>query len=141
VSNDIVALQNKLAPRWQGTASFLANLTTINAIGGMQLGSGGSGPLRFPDVDSGKLLRRPINELSTMDTAGAAASAGNDYVLAYGSFRDAFLIADRIGTQIQLIPSLSDPTTGRPTLSRGATMWFRTGSARIIDSAVQVLTA
>ena len=51
-----------------------------------------------------------------MDGAINAAATANNYVLAYGDFRAAFVIVDRIGTQIELIPNLvgSEPPADRP---------------------------
>lgn len=132
---DPVTLQNALPPRFQPRARFVANLSTINTIGSFETGNGA---LRYPEVGTGRLLNRALNEASHMATAGDAASAGNDSVLVYGDFTQ-FLIADRIGTTLELVPHLFG-ANHRPTGQRGALMWFRTGSDVLVDNAFRVLT-
>jgi HK97 family phage major capsid protein len=136
VAADVTGVQNGLPPRFQANAQFCANLTTINEIGSMETSNGA---LRFPEVGSGRLLRKPLNELSALDAAGDTASAGNDHVLLYGDFRQ-FLIVDRIGTTLELVQNLADPDTGRPTGERGALLWFRTGANVLVPNAFRLLT-
>ncbi|HVH94708.1 MAG TPA: hypothetical protein VM688_07305, partial [Nocardioidaceae bacterium] len=52
------------------------------------------GALRYPEVANDRLLRKPLVEQSSMDSAGATATAGNDSVLLMGGFRE-YLIVDR----------------------------------------------
>lgn len=133
---DPVALQNALPPRFQPGAQFVANLTSINTIGSFETGNGA---LRYPETGSGRLLNRPLSEASHMATAGATTGAGNDAVLLYGDFQQ-FLIVDRIGTTIELVPHLFGANQ-RPTGQRGALLWFRTGSGVLVPNAFRVLTA
>ena len=133
---DPVALQNALPPRFQPNAQFVANLATLNAIGSFETANGA---LRYPETGSGRLLNRPLSEASHMATAGATTGAGNDAVLLYGDFQQ-FLIVDRIGTTIELVPHLFG-ANHRPTGQRGALLWFRTGSDVLIGNAFRVLTA
>ena len=136
VAADVVKLQNALPPRFQPNAQFLANLATINTIGSFETSNGS---LRFPEVATGRLLNRPLLEASTLDTAGTTAAAGNDNVILYGDFNQ-FVIVDRIGTTLELIPHLVGANR-RPTGQRAALLWFRTGSKTVIDNAFRLLTA
>lgn len=133
---DPVNLQNALPPRFQPNAAFTANLATINAIGSFETLNGA---LRYPEVGNGRLLNRGLHEASQLDNAGATATAGNDEVMVYGDFRN-FVIVDRIGTQLELIPHLFG-TNGRPKGQRGAFLWFRTGSDVVVANAFRMLTA
>ena len=78
----------------------------------------------FPEVSEGRLLNKPLNELSNMD--GVVNAAQENYILLYGDFQH-FVIADRIGTTLELIPNMVGASR-RPTGQRGALLWFRTGS-------------
>lgn len=136
VAADAVKLQNALPPRFQPNAQWLANLATINTLGSLETTNGA---LRFPEVGSGSLLRRPLNECSQLDAAGATAGAGNDEVAIYGDFRH-FVIVDRIGSTLELVSHLFG-TNRRPTGQRGALLWFRTGSDAVVPGAFRMLTA
>ena len=65
-------------------------------------------------------------------------STTNSLFLAYGDFAKGFLIADRIGATIELVPHLFG-ANGRPTGQRGAFLWLRTGSDVLISTAISVL--
>lgn len=45
-----------------------------------------------------------------------------------GDFKEGFVIGDRIGASVELIPYLFGASQ-RPTGQRGAYLWWRTGSA------------
>ena len=137
VEADVVGLQNALGPRFQPRAQWCANLTTINTIGSMQTANGS---LRFPEVANDRLLRKPLNEASELDSAGDSAGAGNDLVMVYGDYSQ-YLIADRIGSQMEIVQNLFDQATGRPTAQRGGLLWMRTGGGVLVDNAFRMLTA
>jgi len=91
-----------------------------------------------PEVASGRLLKRPLHELSNMDGAINAAATANSNVLLYGDFQAGFVIADRIGTTVEFIQNLFG-ANNRPTGQRGLFMWFRSGSDSVIDNAFRML--
>lgn len=70
----------------------------------------------------------------------SVTAAANNYLLAYGDFRH-FVIADRIGSTIEFVQNLMDPTTGRPSGRRGLILWFRTGSDVTVPNAFRLLNA
>lgn len=135
--DDVTGLQSALPSRFQPRAQWLGNLTTINMVGGFETSAGS---LRFPEVSSDRLLRKPLNEASELDAAGDTANAGNDNVLAYGDFAAGFVIVDRVGTSVELVPHLFG-SNSRPTGQRGLLMHFRTGSDVVVDNAIRLLTA
>jgi HK97 family phage major capsid protein len=92
--------------------------------------------LKFPEVKDGQLLRRPLYEVS--DMSGDMTTATSVFGL-YGDFRQGFLIVDRIGTTLEVLPGFS-PTNLRPTAQRHAFMTFRTGSKVIVPEAIRRLT-
>ncbi|MGS2646416.1 phage major capsid protein [Streptosporangium sp. G12] len=134
VAADAFALQNALPPRFSANAQWTGHLATINALRQMETTSGA---LKFPELASGQLLGRPVNENSNMDGAINPAATANNYALIYGDFSQ-FVIVDRIGTTIELIPNLMG-ANGRPTGQRGLFMWFRTGSDVVVPNAFRML--
>jgi HK97 family phage major capsid protein len=84
------------------------------------------------------MLGRNVYEMSTLDDAYDAAVTATNYVLAYGSWKQCFLIADRIGTSMEIIPHLFN-SSGNPTGERGAWTYARTGSGVIIPEAGRIL--
>lgn len=134
---DIYKTQNALPPRWQGNAQWAAELSTINAIAQFETTNGA---LKFPEVSDGRLARKPLNEWSSMDANSAvdAGATATNHLLLYGDFQQ-FVIADRIGTTIELIPHLFNTNANRPDGRRGLWMFFRTGSDVVVDDAFRLL--
>ena len=131
---DVYSCQNDLPPRFSRNASWLASIAVLNTTGAFETSNGA---LQFPEMRDTPpmLLRKPARELS--DMTADMTTTGSKF-LAYGSWRDAFLIVDRIGSSIELIPHLFGASQ-RPTGQRGAYLWMRTGSAVLIPDAARIL--
>lgn len=82
------------------------------------------------------LRRRPIVESSYMPAFTGTTGAAN--ILVVGNFRK-FLIAQRAGMAVELVPHLFDTTTGRPTGSRGLFAFARVGSNSVDDASFRVI--
>ncbi len=93
-----------------------------------------AGARLFPETADGRLLRRPLFENSAMT---AVTTTGALFLL-YGDL-SRFVIVDRIGLEIELIPHLFDTTNNRPTGQRGLYAYWRNGSKLIDASATVVL--
>lgn len=130
---DVYAVQNALPPRFSANAQWCANIATINVMSQMETTAGAR---LFPEIGEGRLLNKLLNELSNMD--GVINATQENYILLYGDFKAGFVIADRIGTTIELIPNLMGANR-RPTGQRGALLWFRTGSDSVVDNAFRLL--
>lgn len=65
-------------------------------------------------------------------------AVGTENYLAVGDFRH-FLIAQRAGMSIELIPHVVDTATGRPTGKRAWFAWARVGSDVIVPNAFRLL--
>ena len=126
-SADIFNLQNALGPRWQPRAQWTANLETINTVKQFETDNGS---LKFPEVATGTLLSRQLNENSNQDSA--------NYSVVYGDFANCFVIVDRIGSTMEVVPHLMGANR-RPTLQRGGLLWWRTGSDCVIGAGFRVL--
>jgi len=135
-AGDIYSVQNALPPRWQPRASWNANLSVINLCRQMETSSGA---LKFPALQDNPpmLLGRAMYENSNMDGTFDAAATANNYLLLYGDFSQ-FVIVDRIGSTLELVPHLVG-SNRRPTGQRGALLWFRTGSNVVVPQAFRLL--
>lgn len=131
---DVYNLQNQLPARFQANASWQAALPIINQMSQFETTAGAR---LFPELSDGRLLNRPINENSNMDSTVTTAGAVSNFILAYGDWKQ-FVIVDRIGTTIELIPNLVGANR-RPTGQRGALLWFRTGSDVLVTNAFRLL--
>lgn len=135
IAADAYTLQNALPPRFQANASWVANIATINTFAQFETTNGA---IKFPEIANDRLLRKPLHELSNMDGSINAAATANNYLMAYGDFREAFTIVDRIGTTLEFLPMVIG-TNRRPTGQRGAFLWFRTGSDVVVPQALRLL--
>jgi HK97 family phage major capsid protein len=91
-----------------------------------------------PEPLPAHLRIKPWHENSNMDGSIDAAATANNYALIYGDIRRGFIIADRIGSTLEIIPNLVG-TNRRPTGQRGALLWFRTGSEVVVPQALRLL--
>jgi len=135
-ASDPYKVQNALPPRFQPRATWNANLATLNTLRQFETTNGA---LKFPELTQNPpmLLRRSIYENSNMDGAINTAATEANYLLLYGDFSQ-FVIVDRIGSTLELVPHLFGANR-RPTGQRGALLWFRTGSDAVVDNAFRLL--
>jgi len=137
VSTTIAALATGLTAaieavpnRFRGGASWLLGLNSRNRISLLETTAGSR---LFPSIDADRLLGRPVYEHSGI--AGGTASGGTIAVV--GDFGQ-FLIADRVGVTVDVIPHLFG-NANRPTGQRGMFMYWRTGSTALIQGAFRQL--
>ncbi|RDI12040.1 HK97 family phage major capsid protein [Rhodococcus sp. AG1013] len=135
-AKDTYDLQNGLPSRWQPNARFAGNLTTWNAFRQMETTNGS---LKFPGLQAVpmSLLGRPAHEVSGIDGTINTGATESNYVLVYGDFSQ-FLIVDRIGTTVELVPHVFGANR-RPTGERGLFVHYRVGSDALIPNAFRVL--
>jgi HK97 family phage major capsid protein len=129
---DVYNVQNALPPRFSANAQWCAGLPIINTMSQFETTAGAR---LFPELSDGRLLNKPINELSNMDSVINATQ--DNKILLYGDFSN-LVIVDRIGSTVELIPNLVGANR-RPTGQRGLFLWFRTGSDSLVDNAFRCL--
>ena len=83
----------------------------------------------------GEMLGRPKVELSSMVTTTTTGSK----IMMLGDFRTGYLIADRLGMQVELIPHLVGATNRFPTGQRGLVAIWRTGGGVVAANALRYL--
>lgn len=133
---DVFKVQNALPPRFQAGARWAANLSVLNTLRQFETANGS---LKFPALQDNppSLLGRPVHEQSNMDGTFNAAVTDNNYLLAYGDFKQ-FLIVDRVGASLERVDHLFG-SSRRPTGQRGALLWWRTGSDVLLPAAFRLL--
>ncbi|WP_051997293.1 phage major capsid family protein [Gordonia paraffinivorans] len=72
-----------------------------------------------------------------MDGAINPSATESNRVVVYGDWSQ-YVIADRIGTTVEIVPHLVGGN-GRPTGQRGLWVWGRVGADSVNDSAFRVL--
>lgn len=134
---DIYNVQAALPPRFQANATWTANLGIANLLRQLETSNGA---LKFPELSANPpaLLGKPYYENSNMVAKLDPAANDPGRILLYGDFSQ-FVIVDRIGTSIELIPHLFSSSHLRPTGQRGALLWFRTGSDVVAPNAFRLL--
>ena len=130
---DVYKLEEELAPRFRARASFLANKSVYNTIRQFADADGHDLWERIGAGQPAQLLGYNAYEASEMDSPG---TTDNRYLL-FGDFSQ-FLIVDRIGMSVELMPHLVGANR-RPTGQRGIFAMWRNSSKVLVDNAFRVL--
>lgn len=130
----VYALESALPPRFRGNAVFLAEKSVYNAI--RQLDTAGGAQLweRIGARMPGELLGYPAYELSTMPDSTLVIG---DKWLLLGDLSQ-FLIVDRVGMGVELVPHLFGAANRFPTGQRGIFAIWRNNSKILVDNAFRV---
>lgn len=134
---DVYALAQKVAARYRGRGSWIADEVTYDAIRGFATSSIKDIFQESIALDRpGTILGRPAYGNPQVD---ATYGSGENYIMAFGDINAAYTIVDRVGMSVELVPHLFGTGTNLPNGTRALYAWWRTG-ARVVDSgAVAVL--
>ena len=132
---DVYLLEESLPARYRPRASWLAANAIYNDIRQFDTQGGAQLWERIGADRPPLLLGRPALEAEAMDSAIAT---GDDYVLCFGDFSN-YVIADRIGTTIELVQHLFSTGSGRPTGQRGWFAYYRVGADSVNDGGFKLL--
>jgi HK97 family phage major capsid protein len=133
--DDLFTLEEELPPRFRARARWLANKTVYNRIRTGAFGSDGADLwVRLASGQPSELIGYPAHEASAMDSPG---TADNRYLL-FGDFSQ-FLIVDRIGMSVELVPHVFHTGNNRPSGQRGIFAFWRNNSVVLVDNAFRVL--
>jgi HK97 family phage major capsid protein/HK97 family phage prohead protease len=136
-AGDIYRLENAMAPRFIANSSIVASKTIYNLlrVAFQSQASAAGDPFARPSGSMGAQFNGyPKYELSTMATTTGTGSL----VMLQGDF-SRFLIVDRVGMGIELIPHLFGATNRYPTGQRGVlALWFNS-SKILADNAFRLL--
>jgi HK97 family phage major capsid protein len=131
---DVDRVIEAVPPRHRSRSAWISNYATYGTIRRMDVYGGGSFWANLGAAQPQQLLGLPIYESSQMT---AVVTTGSNILLA-GNFQN-YVIYDRIGATVEYIPNLMDPTTGRPTGSRGYFLNWRVGGDCTNPDAFRVL--
>jgi HK97 family phage major capsid protein len=128
---DVWTLREALPARFIASSSILGHPTQFDRIYRFT-GGNSAEPLLMVTRD-GPCVGRPAYEWSSMSSATSSAAK----VLVIGDFKQ-YLIADRIGMQIEIVPTLFG-SNRLPTGQRGLFAIWRTGAKVLTSNAFRVL--
>lgn len=130
---DVYSLKQALPARFMARAAFAAHPnvldTTFRFVGG-----GSTEPAPLP-LREGPMLGKQVVEWTTMQSG--TTTTGHKLAI-YGDWQAGFVIADRTGASIELVPHLLG-ASGRPTGQRGLFMHWRSGSKTVNPAAFRYL--
>lgn len=135
---DVYTIEGALPARYRAKASWLANNSIYNLIRRFDTSGGGGFWANLNDGRPPQLLGRSALEAEGMDGTVTTAGAVSNFILAFGDFSN-YVIADRVGMTVELIPHLFHTTNNRPSGQRG---WFATarmGADSVNDGAFRLL--
>jgi HK97 family phage major capsid protein len=134
-AGDVYAVDGALPTRHRMRASWLANRAIYNLIRRFDTQGGANLWAQLGADVPPDLLGRPAYEAEAMD--GTITATFDNLVLIFGNF-NRYVIADRIGTQVEFIPHLFGANR-RPTGQRGWFAYYRAGADSVQDSAFRML--
>ena len=127
---DVYALKQALPVRFLQNGTFTFHPTRLDAVYRLVAAGSTTEPQIMPQGRDGPLLGKPVEEWSAMTTAVAT---GSRWAI-FGDFRN-FLIADRLGFSVELVPHLFGATNRFPTGQRGLFSIWRTGTGVLVPNA------
>jgi HK97 family phage major capsid protein len=106
---DVYAVLNAVPTRYENTATWVANKATFNTVN--QMSPSGGGSLYWGDFTSGLVgTRRPLLGSPTFQASTVTSSTTSGNVLAVLGDMSRYLIVDRIGTMVEVIPQVFNNT-------------------------------
>jgi len=131
---DIYKVDGALPARFRFNANWLGHRSIYNLVRQFDTQGGSQMWERIGGGMPAELLGQPALEAEDMDSTVAA---GTNYLLVYGDFEN-YVIADRIGMQVEFIPHLVGANR-RPTGQRGWYAYYRVGADSVSDLAFRML--
>jgi HK97 family phage major capsid protein len=131
---DVYLLKQALPARFMPNAVYTWHPNTLDVIYRFVAEGSTSEPKQMPEGRSGPLLGKRAYEWSSMATG---ASTGTKLGI-YGNFRN-FLVADRLGFSVELVPHLFGSANRFPTGQRGLVSFWRSGSGVLVANAFRYL--
>jgi HK97 family phage major capsid protein len=134
-TGDVYKVDGALPARYRATASWLANRAWYNLVRQLDTSGGAQMWERIGADVPPELLGRGALESEDMD--GAVTASAENYMAVFGDFSN-YVIADRVGMQVEFIPHLVG-TNRRPTGQRGWYAYYRVGADSVNDGAFRML--
>lgn len=138
VVGDVYALEEALGPRYRANASFIANKAIYNKVRQFDTYGGAGMWERIGAGQPAQLLGYNAYEASAMDGAWDASATAHNYVMVLGDFSN-YVIVDRIGLSVELVPHLLHTSNNLPNGKRGFYAYWRVGADSVNDAAFRML--
>jgi HK97 family phage major capsid protein len=132
---DLSTVEAALPPRFRPNAKIVTNRAQLNRVRAFDQYGGAALWVQLGDGLPGRLIGYPTYELSTMVSTITTGSS----ILTIGDFSK-FLIVDRVGMNVELIPHLL-VTTGYPVGQRGLYCYWRNTAGVLAWQAFRTLKA
>lgn len=140
VPDDLFAVEEGLPPRFRSRASWLAAKPIYNQVRNASTGSdGGDLWVRLGAGQPNELIGYPAREQSEMDSVIESSGGGNNLIMLFGDYQTGFMIVDRIGMSVELVPQVFGATNNFPTGQRGIVAMWRNSSVVLADNAIRAL--
>jgi HK97 family phage major capsid protein len=134
---DIDRVWAALPERYRARATWLMNVDVENEI--RAFGSGTATSRFTVDQSAGGISRLNGRPVALTDYAPLfTGTTGASNILVVGDFSN-YVVAQRAGLNVELIPHLFDVTNNRPTGTRGWFAWARVGADSVNDLGFRVL--
>lgn len=121
---DLYNLEAGLSPRFRDNATFVGNKAAYQKIRQFDTSGGASLWVQLPASEPGSLLGYPAHEWSSISSAVTTSAST---IFTFGDFSK-FLIVDRVGMDVELIPHLFGTVANYPTGQRGLYAYWRNTS-------------
>lgn len=133
---DLYSLEAALSPRFRASAQFVGNKAAYQKIRQFDTSGGAGLWVQLPAAEPGVLLGYPAHEWSAYSSAVTTSGAT---LMTFGDFSK-FLIVDKIGMDVELIPHLFATANNRPSGQRGLYCYWRNSSA-VLSPGLQANSA
>lgn len=134
---DLYKPVNALPPRHTGNGSWLASKGMYNRVRQLDTAGGANLWARIGEGRPARLVDYPVYEASTMADGSDITTADTSLML-LGDFKK-FLIVDRVGMSVELIPHLFGSSNRFPTGQRGLYAVWRNSSKVLDPNAFRLL--
>ncbi len=131
---DLYTLKGALPPRYVPGASWLANDAQYDRIRQLDDDGGADLWVQLGDGRPANLIGKPAYEWSTMD----GSTTGGKLIAVYGDIKRCYVIVERLGMAVQIIPNLMGEN-GRPKGESGFYAFWRNGAKVRDANAARVL--
>lgn len=133
---DVYATKSNVAARYRANGSWLANDSIYDLVRQFDTTGGADLWTQLAFDRPANLLGKPAYEAEGMD--GVINGGAENYVLIFGDFSH-YVIADRIGMTVELVPHLFATANNRPSGQRGLYAYYRVGADSVNDAAFDLL--
>lgn len=138
LSADLYLVEETLGERYLPRAQFVANRAIYNVVRQIDTSGGTDLWVRLAAGTPPELIGYPAHKASAMD--GTITALAENNIIVFGDWQN-YVIADRIGMTLELIPHLFATADNRPSGQRGLYGYARTGADSVNDAAFVLLNA